>query len=403
MKEKGLNRDHTKKANRLLVLQLLCMMGGGSRTELTKRVRLAKMTVSNITAELLQNGILYEKETLESGASIAGRKQVLLSFSEKSPLVIGIWLSRDSCMGIVSTMDLEILEQETIPFSKTETANSLIDRLAALCEQLQSRPSVMGRKILGVGVASIGPLDIRQGVILNPPNFFEVENLAVKSELEQRIHLPVFLENDTNAGALAEKYFGNCTDCTDFIYIGLTNGLSAGIVLKDSLLHGRHGFAGEVGHTTIDPHGKVCYCGRKGCLETVCTVPALLQDAGTELGVHCADFESLCDLCNRNPRVLRWLFQKLESLSETLANLANILDPERILIGHEGACLPPRILQRMEEQINGEILACQQGHIIVEASSFGTMAAVYGAAVIVLKKVFDGQLAYELFFGSNEA
>ncbi len=400
MKEKGLNRDQTKKTNRLLVLQLLCMMGGGSRTELTKRVRLAKMTVSNITAELLQNGILFEKEPLENGASSAGRKQMLLSFSEKSPLVIGIWISRDSCMGIVSTMDLEILEQETMYFSVTENASSLLEKIASLCMELRSRVS-NERKILGIGIASIGPLDIRQGIILNPPNFFEIENLPLQSELERRLHLPVFMENDTNAGALAEKYFGNCTDCTDFIYIGLTNGLSAGIVLRDSLLHGRHGFAGEVGHTTIDPHGKVCYCGRKGCLETVCTVPALLQDASAELGVHCTDFESLCSLSNRNPRVLRWMLQKLESLSETLANLANILDPERILIGHEGACLPPRILQRMEEQINGEILACQQGHITIEASSFGTMAAVYGAAVVVLKKVFDGELAYDLFFGNE--
>ena len=129
MKRKGLNSVQTKTSNRLLVLQLLCMMGGGSRTELTRRTRLAKMTVSNITAELIQNGVLYEKETLESENQGAGRKQMLLSFSERAPAVIGVWLSRDSCMGIAAAMDLEVLQQRTIPLEEGETASSLLRKL----------------------------------------------------------------------------------------------------------------------------------------------------------------------------------------------------------------------------------------------------------------------------------
>ena len=398
MKRKGLNSVQTKTSNRLLVLQLLCMMGGGSRTELTRRTRLAKMTVSNITAELIQNGVLYEKETLESENQGAGRKQMLLSFSERAPAVIGVWLSRDSCMGIAAAMDLEVLQQRTIPLEEGETAFSLLHKLESLCAFL--RDSVSGqREVVGVGIASIGPLDIRQGVLLNPPNFFDIRDIPIAEELEKRLELPVFLENDTNAGALAEKYFGRCADCTDFVYVGLTNGLSMGIVLRDSLLHGRHGFAGEAGHTTIDPMGKVCYCGRRGCLETVCTVPALTKAAEAELDSRCTSFEQLCRLCARSSRAADWMLEKLGALVEAMANISNILDPEKIIIGHEGALLPQTILQALETGVNERILAGKQAHISVEPSSFDALAAVYGAAAVVLKKVFDGQVGYSLFFG----
>lgn len=398
MKRKGLNSVQTKTLNRLLVLQLLCMMGGGSRTELTKRTRLAKMTVSNITAELLQNGVLYEKEPLESENQGAGRKQMLLSFSEHAPAVIGVWLSRDSCMGIAAAVDLEVLQQRTIPLEEGETAASLLSKLKDLCAFL--RDSVSGkREVVGVGIASIGPLDIRQGVLLNPPNFYGIQDIPIGEELEKRLGLPVFLENDTNAGALAEKYFGQCTDCTDFVYVGLTNGLSMGIVLRDSLLHGRHGFAGEAGHTTIDPMGAVCYCGRRGCLETVCTVPALMKAANEELDYRCADFEQLCGLCARSGQAADWILTKLGPLTEALANVSNILDPEKIIMGHEGALLPQGILQAVEKGVNEKILAGKQAYISVERSSFGALAAVYGAAAVVLKKVFDGQAGYSLFFG----
>ena len=400
MKTKGLNSEQTKRSNRLLVLRLLSMMGGGSRTELTGRVHLAKMTVSNITAELLQSGILYEKETLENTRHSAGRRQMLLSFSEKAPAVIGVWVSRDSLTGIVTDPALAVLGRHTLLLKQGETAETFLEKLERLCKRLAE--GAQGRTVLGIGIASIGPLDVQNGMLLNPPNFFGIRDLPLGAELEKRLGIPVFLENDTNAGALAEKYFGSCVDCSDFLYVGLTNGISAGIVLRDTLLHGAHGFAGEIGHAVVNPDGPLCYCGRRGCLETRAAVPYILRDAQEEFGEEeVPDFAALCNLCRMSPQAENWLAGRLSSLTRVLLNLSNTLDPEKILIGHEGALLPDRVLARMEEELNAGILAAGHASVKVERSSFDCMAAVYGAAAVVLRKVFDGKLGYEIFFPAS--
>lgn len=397
MKNRGINSEQAKRTNRLLVLQNLSMTGGASRTELTRRVGLAKMTVTNITAELIRSGILRESQSLGHDRPGAGRPQMLLSFTPKAPAVIGIWLSRDACTGILADMALKVLETRTLPLSAGETAETLLDKFADLCASLRGALSP-GQPLLGAGIASIGPLDLQNGSILNPPNFGGLHDIPVCAALSERLDLPVFLENDTNAAALAEKYFGCCASCSNFVYVGLTNGLSAGIVLRDALLHGQHGFAGELGHTVVDPAGAKCYCGRRGCLETLVTASRLLREAEGRFGYPFRDFAQLCRFCESRTEGEEWLAGKLEPLALALANLANLVDPECILLGHEGACLPDRILDLLARRVNAEVLAGERAGIRIGRSSFGPLAAVYGAAVVVLKKVFDGELGYAQFF-----
>jgi predicted NBD/HSP70 family sugar kinase len=399
MRTKGLNSEQTKRSNRLLVLRLLSMAGGTSRTELTERVGLAKMTVSNIVGELIQSGVLYEKEPMERERVGAGRPQVMLSFSRQAPRVIGIWLSRDRCTGILANMNLEVEKTDSVELEKEENGITLLNKLKMLIRILLAEAGE--NPVLGVGIASIGPLDIRQGVLLNPPNFHGISHLQVSEELNREFHLPVFLENDTNAAAIAEKYFGGCREVSNFAYIGLTNGVSAGIVVRDSLLHGQHGFAGEIGHTVVNPQGKICYCGRRGCLETEITVPQLLRDAADK-GFHADDFPALCNLCTRSAAAEEWFQERLSWLAMVLASLSNVIDPERLVIGHEGALLPDALLKWMKQQINGEVLAGDKARIIVQRSAFGTLAAVYGAAAVVLRQVFDNGLGYSLFFEGKE-
>ena len=400
MKATGLNSEQTKRSNRLLVLRLLSTMGGGSRTELTQRVHLAKMTVSNITAELLRNGVICEKETIDHSDAIVGRKQMRLGFSDSSPVVLGIWLSRDCCTGIAAAMDLTILGQHAVPLGPKEEAASLLDKLESLSRQLLAELPPR-RPVIGLGIASIGPLDISDGALLNPPNFFGIQNLPLARLLEEELKLPVFLENDTNAGALAEKYFGCCAEVSNFAYIGLANGLGAGIVVRDSLLHGQNGFAGEFGHMVIDRNGKQCYCGRRGCLETEVAVPCLLADAAREWGHALRDLRELCAFCGEDPARREWLHGKLAVLAAGLANLANILDPAVFVIGHDGAALDDESLEYLSQQINGALLAAEAGRVSVARSAFGQLAPVYGAAAVVLRRVFAGELWYEQLFGEN--
>lgn len=395
MRSKGINSEQTKRENRLLVLRLLCTMRGISRTEITNQIGLAKMTVSNITAELLQNGMIRETSAMDSVRPGAGRKQMALGISEDTPVAAGVWISRDFCMGILATLDLQVLSQKKTDFGENESAQTIADKIIAMVEQMRKD---CPRRLIGVGIASIGPLDLKNGIILNPPNFYGINQLPIRELLEAHLSVPVYLQNDSNAGALAEKYFGCCVDIKNFAYVGLTNGVGAGIVIKDSLFEGSRGFSGEIGHVTIDYEGSVCHCGNRGCVETVASVPVILQRFRKELGLEVSSLEEACRLCDENPSAEALMREVMDKLSIAFVNLCNIIDPEVIVVGHEGADLTDRQLDFMEQRVNLGILAKNFAAVKVLRSSFGTLAPLYGAAVVVLKKIFDGKLCYDEIF-----
>ncbi|MGI6260999.1 MAG: ROK family protein [Acutalibacteraceae bacterium] len=395
MKHHGLNSEQTKKNNRLLVLNLLCTMQNATRTEITNRIGLAKMTVTNITADLLATGLIYEKETIDPKRQGAGRRQMLLSLSPDSPAVVGVWLSRDFCMGIVAGMNLQVLERMQIDFTADETARTITEKIVQLVQGLTRG---LSRKIAGVGIASIGPLEIKRGVILNPPNFYQIKNYPLADELSARLRLPVFLQNDMNAGALAEKYFGAAADMKDFVYLGLTNGIGAGIVMRETLFEGSRGFSGEIGHMSIDCNGPFCQCGNRGCLETFVSVPKIIQQFNAAFGRGMTSFAEVCAFCSANPEGDALMEEISSKLAVALVNLCNALDPEAVIIGHDGAFLNDRDFTRISERVNSRVLAKDSSHIKFLRSSFGSLAPVYGAAVVVLRRIFDGKLMYDEIF-----
>lgn len=208
----------------------------------------------------------------------------------------------------------------------------------------------------------------------------------------------MFLANDMDVSASVEKLYGKCVDLRNFVYVGLTNGVGAGLLLNNSLFLGNHGFAGELGHMTIDSDGPLCTCGNRGCLETYVSVPRIMQRFRRELGREFEDFGGLCGFCEKDPAGAALLDTLLEKLSTALINLCNLTDPEAIVIGHSGALLTDSQLESIERRVNQGILAKGLSKIQVMRSAFGTQASLYGAAALPLKQIFDGNLCYERFF-----
>jgi len=292
-------------------------------------------------------------------------------------------------------MTLQVLGRMQIDFSPEETASSITAKLVSLVQGLTSG---LSRKIAGVGIASIGPLDIRRGIILNPPNFFHIKNYSIADELSLRLNLPVFLQNDMNAGALAEKYFGEAADMKDFVYLGLANGIGAGIVVRESLFEGFRGFSGEIGHMSIDCNGPFCQCGNRGCLETYVSVPKIIRQFNDAFGRDMKSFAEVCAFCSASPEADALMEEICGKLSVALVNLCNALDPEAVIIGHNGAFLNDRDFNRISERVNSRVLAKDSSNIKFLRSSFGALAPVYGAAVVALRRLFDGTLLHDEIF-----
>ncbi len=386
---KGFNNTHLKYRNRGIVLRLIANEDL-SRIDITKRMGLTRMAITNIVSELIAEGYVVEGKTDENAQ--VGRNPILLDVAPASPLVAGVCIARNSLFAILTDIRLTALYIDEIPL-QDESEASLKEKLCLILDRLFAfRDEKMpARKILGIGVSAPGPLDPKNGVLLNPKDFFFIENLPLKDFLEERYRMPVFTENDMNAAALAELLRGSAQNCGNFLYLGVTTGIGAGIVV-DHRLYGRDSISvGEIGHMCINFNGPTCSCGNKGCLETYATMPIImerLKEASGKENIALTDFEELSEdeACHK-------VFMDVAGkLAHALINAVNLLDPECVVIGHEGVFLPEKYLKEIQNRIEKRILATGYKSVPVYPSAFSLGAPVYGSAAMVLNHLFEGEL-----------
>ena len=386
---KGFNNTHLKYRNRGIVLRLIANEDL-SRIDITKRMGLTRMAITNIVSELIAEGYVVEGKTDENAQ--VGRNPILLDVAPASPLVAGVCIARNSLFAILTDIRLTALYIDEIPL-QDESEASLKEKLCLILDRLFAfRDEKMpARKILGIGVSAPGPLDPKNGVLLNPQDFFFIENLPLKDFLEERYRMPVFTENDMNAAALAELLRGSAQNCGNFLYLGVTTGIGAGIVV-DHRLYGRDSISvGEIGHMCINFNGPTCSCGNKGCLETYATIPIImerLKEASGKENIALTDFEELSEdeACHK-------VFMDVAGkLAHALINAVNLLDPECVVIGHEGVFLPEKYLKEIQHRIEKRILATGYKSVPVYPSAFSLGAPVYGSAAMVLNHLFEGEL-----------
>ena len=175
----------------------------------------------------------------------------------------------------------------------------------------------------------------------------------------------------------------------NFIYIGLSNGIGAGIIV-DGRLFGSDA-AGEVGHISLDEKGPLCGCGRHGCLETYASMPIVLARIKEACGITALTPEQLPQTL-KDWRAVPVMEDVMEKLAFSLTNMVNLMDTNAIIIGHEGNFIPQQYLSLLEDEINLHMFAAGYKKISVFPSFFGTEAPLFGSVCCVLEALFSGRL-----------
>ena len=356
-----------------------------TRVGIASEIGLSKMSVSNIVDEFIQSGSIEESEQERSHNQ--GRNPVRLRFTDHAPKTIGIIINRDHCSAVLCDFYLNIIKSEsrnTYGCNKNELFQYICDMIDILMSYNET--------ILGIGVASIGPLDIREGIILNPPRFGGIKNLPLCNMLKARYNLPVYLDHQYNAAAIAEKLYGCAKDFLSFIFVGIKDGIGAGIYVNNRVLRGALGLGSELGHMSIDNHGVLCACGNKGCVENYACTTAILDRIKHETGIQ-MDFAQCCKSAE-NEVIDHILTDALDKLSVCLVSVVNLLNPEAIILGHESVMLPDKYLKKMERYINEHKLSGNYAYNRIKLLKpyYGEKSQNVGAACIILSKVFDGKL-----------
>jgi predicted NBD/HSP70 family sugar kinase len=294
--------EQARAHNRSLVLQTLFHDGGMSRADLARATALTRVSISDLVAELMDDG--YVIETGERTAPRPGKPAMVVDLAHDAHRIVGIDLSgAGEFIGAVLTLSGEIVARASVP-----QPNSAGDRIDAVVDLARQLVALSETPVLGIGVGTPGVVD-DAGVVLTAPNFGWTD-IDLDGILTEAVNLPVTVANDANAAVLAEYTFGGARDDVMLVKVGL--GVGSGLLAGGQPLVGARHTAGEIGHVTVGTDGGPrCSCGKSGCLEAWLSVPALtarlagvdeseregvLRDAGERLGIALAPVVGALDL-----------------------------------------------------------------------------------------------------------
>jgi len=395
MRNTGINLVKCKESNRALLLQLICTSGKITRTELAMRSQLSPMTITNIVNEFLAQKLITEVPP-DDTVKVPGRTPMLLQISPVSPLIVGIRVTNSRLHGIVGTLSMTPIMQKDVTLSELETEETVLEKMRLLTESLIAS---LDRPILGLGVSVAGIISTEEGVVEYITNFFNITRLDIRGYLSKFFDFPVCVCNEVHSAALSELYFGHGQHEDNFLYVGVTYGLSAAIVFERKLMD----FCGEMGHTTIDYHGPKCACGSNGCLELYCSTPNILRQIADETGVVLPDMESAVHFSLSNRTAYAVFYNAMRQLAYGINNYLNLYSVPTVILGHDAYFLPDDIVEQMENMISSINISMYHfgSRPKLLKSKLGTKNQLYGPLCAVLQNLFQDGSVFSNFFAEN--
>jgi predicted NBD/HSP70 family sugar kinase len=380
------SRGLIREINQSLVLGIIRDQGPISRTDIARLADLSPATITEISSILIENGLIHEQE---EGMSTGGRRPILLALNRQAGLVLGAKLTDREIVSALIDLDGEIVDQQTAPLAVNATVDQVIDGLAALVGELRGRHA--GKRIFGLGLGMAGVVDRRTGFCRFSP-YFRWHDVPLGQMLEQRLGLPVVLDNDVNTLTLAEQWFGAGAGMADFLVVTLGRGVGMGMVLNGQLYRGSNGGAGEFGHSTIQPDGPLCDCGKRGCLEALVSTPALLRRFRERFNRDLTMDDALA-LAREGDLVARQLFSQAgATLGLALSQLVNIFNPPLLIVGGEGASAADLFLDPLRESLERHSFDGFFNDLKLVVEGWGDDAWARGAAGLMIEEMFRPSL-----------
>jgi len=407
-----------RKINLASVLSFIQSEAPVSRIFLANKTQLNKSTISSLVAELIERGLVYETGLNPSGG---GRPATHLELNPDGGRIIGVELGVEAILGSCTDWRGRILarsQRAVLPDANQEhTLAALLD----LIDELSASASLPGRvagsgsdtapspgpgpgpgpgsgtRLLGIGMTVPGMVDLGQDRLIFSPNL-RWRNLPLADMVEQRLGVPVWVDNDANASALGERLFGVARKASNFIFISAGVGVGGGLFLNGELYRGAGGFAGEIGHTSLGVGSQQpCRCGNIGCWENSTNQYSLIERMRARLEVGRPSL-----LAAAVPLTLEAIAaagkhgdpQAIEAIRETgqvlglkIANLINILNPELVVIGGAMSAAGEHLLPAIQSVVHQRALPECQRDLNILLSAFGPDAGVVGAAALVVKSI----------------
>jgi len=353
------DRADIRRLNAASALNQLRVNGALSRAQIAERLGLTRATVSNIVADLIAVSLVKESE-FEAGG--VGRRGMLLELDSNCGSMIAVELDIDRVRVVLANVGMEFLWRGEAEWAAPISSEDGVQRALELVEEALGEAGQFGLKCLGIGVAWAGLVKHSTGELAYGP-ISGWEGVDLKQAWEARFEVPVYVENEAHAGAIAAHHLGEPKRVGDLIYLSLGVGLSAGVYVDGALLRGRDGFAGQVGHSPLVPDGELCECGRRGCWVTEVGASGLLRKlraANVELSQKegLAWIDEVCRLASEGDASVVEVLETLGSqIGQGLARLVQVFNPSQVVLGGHLRKLVSLCEDQIRETLGQTVLA----------------------------------------------
>jgi len=308
-------------------------------------------------------------------------------------LYVGVDVGGTKVAAGLVDVDGRILSNIRVPMVSHSSAEAGLNAVLSAIAQATTGSDA----IAGIGICSPGPLDPFAGVVLNPPNLPCWRNFALAESVQKVYPVPVKVDNDANAAALAEARWGAARECKNVFYATIGTGIGTGIVFDEKIFHGRTGAAGEGGHNSVDYRGPICACGKPGCIEVLASGNAIARRARERIATGTSS--TMLELAGGNVDAIRGetvgkaflagdrfakelILETIEMLAVWFANMIDLLDPEVIVIGGGAATLYQPFYDQLRERIPRLAVNPRASEVPVLPAHYGAESGIAGGAAL---------------------
>lgn len=369
MDKKKITNMEVKKKNRNAVFRYICKHGTVSNPEISYNMKISLPTATQITKELIAEGLLEEKGELQS---TGGRRAKALSAVVNARLAVGLDITKNHIALVLTNIVGEILKYERIhqPYVSGEDYYQTVNERL---EHFLDESGADREKVLGVGISFPGIIDLNKGKITYS-HILGVEEVPFDA-VSAFFSYPCFFLNDANAGAYAEGFYGD--EAESFFYLSLSNTVGGAILGGKELMQGKNFRCGEVGHMTIVMDGESCYCGKKGCLDAYCAAWHLSDAADGKL-------EQFFDLLDQgDAKAVKIWDSYTDYLALAVNNIHMVLDCDIVLGGYVGSYMGTHLQELWDKVAKRNTFGEKEPY--VKACNYKVAAAALGAALKVIE------------------
>ena len=387
---RGTNSQALGGFNQTVVLDTIRRTPGGlSRVEIAEQTGLSAQTVSNVARRLLDTGLIRTAGQQILGV---GKPRTILELVPAGGYSLGVHI--DPAVVTYVVLDLGGC---VVAHASTSRPDRIVEGLSESIETLIETSGIDRDRLLGVGIASPGPLDLERGVVLAPPLLEGWHHVALRDALAEATGLPVLLEKDVTAAAVAELWTSEGHERDDFVFFYFGTGTGVGFALRHEVIRGSTNNAGDAGHILVDADGPECHCGRRGCLgqaimprtlvelararSIVAAPPGPLDMAAVDEG-----FTRLAELAGLGDRQATEILDEMaRRVAAAVVTIVSLLDLDCVVFGGPyWTRVSAFLLQRLPALINSSPALVTTHPVAVIGSSIGDDVAAVGAACLVL-------------------